>query len=57
MGVFNDHYRARLGVDVIRYSTSTAAATTLIGGLLFIFAAQYMVRDMESATADAQEIK
>jgi MFS family permease len=53
MGVFNDHYRARLGVDVIRYSTSTAAATTLIGGLLFIFAAQYMVRDMERATADA----
>jgi MFS family permease len=51
MGVFNDHYRARFGVDVIRYSTATAALTTLVGGLLFIAAAQYMVRDMNRASA------
>jgi len=51
MGVFNDHYHARLGVDVIRYSTATAAISTLVGGLLFIAAAQYMVRDMEEASA------
>jgi MFS family permease len=51
IGVFNDHYRPRLGVDVIRYSTGTAALATLIGGLLFIAAARYMVRDMERASA------
>jgi hypothetical protein len=51
MGVFNDHYHARFGVDVIRYSTATAALTTLVGGLLFIAAAQYMVRDMNRASS------
>jgi MFS family permease len=49
IGVFNDHYRARLGVDVIRYSMSTAAFTTLIGGLLFWLAAQWLERDMTRA--------
>jgi len=46
IGVFNDHYRLRLGVDVIRYSMSAAALTTLIGGLLFSFAARSLERDM-----------
>jgi len=46
IGVFNDHYIHRLGVAVNRYSVSSAAITTLIGGLLFIVAAQWLVRDM-----------
>jgi MFS family permease len=46
IGVFNDHYRLRLGVDVIRYSMSAAALTTLTGGLLFCLAAQSLERDM-----------
>ncbi len=46
IGVFNDHYRARLGVEVIRYSVSTAAFTTLVGGLLFSLAARWLERDM-----------
>ena len=52
IGVFNDHYRQRLGVDVIRYSMSTAALTTLIGGLLFCVAAPFLLRDIERTTAD-----
>jgi MFS family permease len=47
IGMFNDHYRQRLGVDVIRYSMSTAAITTLIGGILFILAAQFLQRDID----------
>jgi MFS family permease len=47
IGAFNDHYRQRLGVDVIRYSMSTAALTTLVGGLLFVVAAQFLERDQK----------
>jgi MFS family permease len=47
IGVFNDHYGRLLGVDVIRYSMSTAAVTTLIGGLLFCFAAQFLQQDID----------
>jgi MFS family permease len=47
IGVFNDHYGRLLGVDVIRYSMSTAAVTTLIGGLLFLVAAQFLQRDID----------
>ena len=46
IGVFNDHFAHRLGVGVIRYSMSTAAFTTLIGGLLFCLAARWLERDM-----------
>jgi MFS family permease len=52
IGVFNDHYGHRFGVGVIRYSMSTAAATTLIGGLIFLAAAQFLQRDMARAAAD-----
>lgn len=52
MGVFNDHYRLRLGVDVIRYSMSTAAITTFVGGTIFLVAAQFFQRDMARALAD-----
>jgi len=51
MGVFNDHYRAYFGVDVIRYSLSTAAVTTFVGGAIFLFAAQYFQRDIARADA------
>jgi len=52
IGVFNDHYGHRLGVDVIRYSMATAGVTTFVGGLLFCAAAQFLVRDMAQASAD-----
>ena len=46
IGAFNDHFSNQLGVNVIRYSMSTAAVATLIGGLLFIAAAQFLKRDV-----------
>jgi predicted MFS family arabinose efflux permease len=46
IGAFNDHFAGKLGVNVIRYSMATAAATTLIGGLLFIVAAQFLKQDV-----------
>ncbi len=52
IGVFNDHYRLRLGVGVIRYSMSTAAVTTFVGGSIFLIAAQFFQRDMTRASAD-----
>jgi MFS family permease len=52
IGVFNDHYGHRLGVGVIRFSMSTAAFTTLIGGLLFCLAAQWLERDMARAVEE-----
>jgi MFS family permease len=52
IGVFNDHYAYRFGVGVIRYSMSTAAITTLAGGLLFIAAAQFLQRDMTRALSE-----
>jgi MFS family permease len=45
IGAFNDHYAKQLGVNVIRYSMSTAAAATLIGGIFFIIAAQFLKED------------
>jgi len=51
IGVFNDHYEFRLGVDVIRYSMSSAALTTLMGGLLFALAARWLERDMARTAA------
>jgi MFS family permease len=52
IGVFNDHYRGRFGVGVIRYSMSTAAVTTFLGGTIFLIAAQFFRRDMTRASAD-----
>ena len=52
IGVFNDHYAYRLGTAAIRYSMSTAAITTLVGGLLFIVAAQFFQRDMTRALSE-----
>lgn len=46
IGWFNDHYGHQLGVNVIRYSMATAAATTLLGGILFIVAAQFLKEDV-----------
>lgn len=51
IGAFNDHFSKQLGVDVIRYSMATAAATTLVGGLLFILAAQFLKRDVPRTLA------
>jgi MFS family permease len=46
IGAFNDYFGHRLGVNVIRYSMSTAAIATLIGGILFIAAAQFLKQDV-----------
>ncbi len=53
IGLFDDHYAPRLGVQIIRYSMSTAGLTTMLGGLIFIFAARYVRAD--SARAMARE--
>ena len=52
IGAFNDHFSRQLGVNVIRYSMATAAATTLIGGLLFIVAAQFLKHDVPRTLAE-----
>jgi MFS family permease len=52
IGAFNDHYAKQLGVNVIRYSMSTAAAATLIGGIFFIFAAQFLNQDVPKTLAE-----
>jgi predicted MFS family arabinose efflux permease len=52
IGAFNDHYARQLGVNVIRYSMATAAATTLIGGALFIVAAQFLKEDVPKTLLD-----
>jgi len=52
IGVFNDHYRPRLGIAVNRYSMSTAAITTFIGGSIFLIAAQFFRRDITRASVD-----
>jgi MFS family permease len=52
IGVFNDHFQKVLGVSVIRYTMFPAALTTLIGGILFIFAARYLRRDMARSASE-----
>lgn len=52
IGFANDWLRPRLGVDVIRYSMATAAFTTLIGGIIFCLAAQFLERDMARTVGD-----
>jgi predicted MFS family arabinose efflux permease len=52
IGAFNDHFAKQLGVNVIRYSMATAAATTLVGGALFILAAQFLKQDVAKTLAD-----
>jgi ABC-type Fe3+-siderophore transport system permease subunit len=51
IGAFNDHFAKQLGVNVIRYSMSTAAAATLIGGIFFIIAAQFLKEDTSRTLA------
>jgi hypothetical protein len=52
IGVLNAYVSQRPGVNVRRYSMSTAAFTTLIGGLLFVAAAQNLQRDIDRTTAE-----
>jgi len=52
IGALNDHYMPHLGPTAIRYSMSTAAAATLIGGLLFIVAAQYLKQDADRTLSE-----
>jgi MFS family permease len=52
IGAFNDHYAKQLGVNVIRYSMSTAAAATLIGGIFFLIAAQFLKNDVPRTLAE-----
>jgi len=52
IGLANDALRPRLGVEVIRYSMSTAAATTLVGGVIFLLAAQFLERDVARTLAE-----
>ena len=52
IGLANDWLQPRLGLEVIRYSMSTAAFTTLAGGIIFCIAAQFLERDIARTVAD-----
>lgn len=52
IGIFNDRFQKVFGINVIRYTMFPAAITTLIGGVLFIIAAQYLRRDMARSAAE-----
>jgi hypothetical protein len=56
IGAFNDRFASRLGADVIRYSMATAAVTTILGGILFIVAAQFLKRDVAHTLAQQSSI-
>ena len=56
IGAFNDRFASRLGVDVIRYSMATAAITTILGGMLFLVAAQFLKRDVARTLAEQSSI-
>jgi MFS family permease len=49
VGMINDALKGDYGVDAVRYSLLSAAATTTLGALLFVWAALWIRRDIERA--------
>ncbi len=50
VGMINDALRGALGPDAVRYSLLSAAATTTLGALLFVWAARFIRADIARAT-------
>ncbi len=49
VGVINDALKGGFGVDAVRYSLLSAAVTTVLGALLFVWAAQFIRADIARA--------
>jgi MFS family permease len=49
VGMINDALKGDYGVDAVRYSLLSAAATTTLGALLFVWAALWIRRDIARA--------
>jgi MFS family permease len=49
VGMINDALRSNYGNDAVRYSLLSAAATTIVGALLFVWAAQFIRADIRRA--------
>jgi len=49
VGMINDALRSNYGNDAVRYSLLSAAATTIVGALLFVWAAQFIRADIKGA--------
>ena len=50
MGVVNDALKGAYGADAVRYSLLSAAVTTMLGALLFVWAAQTIRTDIKRAS-------
>jgi MFS family permease len=49
VGLINDALKLSYGADAVRYSLLSAAATTVLGALLFVWAARFIRADIERA--------
>ncbi|WP_024520800.1 MFS transporter [Bradyrhizobium sp. Tv2a-2] len=49
VGMINDALKGALGADAVRYSLLSAAATTTLGALLFVWAARFIRADIARA--------
>jgi hypothetical protein len=50
VGMINDALKGAFGADAVRYSLLSAAATTMLGALLFVWAARFIRADITRAT-------
>jgi hypothetical protein len=50
VGVVNDALKGSYGADAVRYSLLSAAITTTLGALLFVWAARTIRADIERAS-------
>jgi hypothetical protein len=49
VGMINDVLKAAYGNDAVRYSLLSAAITTTLGALLFVWAARFIREDIKRA--------
>src|SRR5882757_169952 len=49
VGMLNDALKSDYGTDAVRYSLLSAAVTTMLGALLFVWAARFIRADIERA--------
>jgi len=49
VGMINDALKGAFGTDAVRYSLLSAAATTMLGALLFVVAARFIRADIARA--------
>jgi hypothetical protein len=47
--MINDAISSQVGVEAVRYSLLSASATTVLGALLFVWAARFIHADIERA--------